>query len=127
MQLKPIYRIRTFVVPEYLEKVIKGVLEMDDLEYGHYKHVVWHSNDGVEQFVPSETSVPTEGNIGETTKVTSVRVEFSIPRDEKLLRNIIENGIYPNHPWDEPVVQVTEELEARKHDSFSSGSSRIGG
>ncbi|SFG28870.1 hypothetical protein SAMN05216353_13236 [Halobacillus alkaliphilus] len=116
MQLKPIYRIRTFVVPEDLEKVIEGVLKIDDLKYGNYKNVVWHSNDGVEQFVPSETSVPTEGNIGETTKVTSVRVEFSIPRDEKLLTNIIEHGIYPNHPWDEPVVQVTEELEARKHD-----------
>ncbi|MCA1012657.1 hypothetical protein [Halobacillus halophilus] len=116
MQLKPIYRIKTYVVPEYLEKVITGVLQIDELGYGHYKNVVWLSNDGVEQFVPSETSVPTEGNIGETTKVTSVRLEFSIPRDEKLLRDIIENGIYPNHPWDEPVVQVTEELEARKHD-----------
>lgn len=25
-------------------------------------------------------------------------------------------GIYPNHPWDEPVIQVSEELETRKCD-----------
>ncbi|MCD5325321.1 MULTISPECIES: hypothetical protein [Pontibacillus] len=115
MKLLPIYRIRTFVVPEHLENVIEGVLAIDELKYGNYKNVAWHSNDGVEQFVPSEDAVPTEGEAGERTKVTSVRLEFSIPRDEDLLKRIIEEGIYPNHPWDEPVVQVTEEQEARRH------------
>ncbi|GGD08046.1 hypothetical protein [Pontibacillus salipaludis] len=115
MKLVPIYRVRTFVVPEYLENVIKGVLQIDDLKYGNYKNVAWHSSEGVEQFVPSEDAVPTEGEVGGRTKVTSIRLEFSIPKDDMLLKRIIEEGIYPNHPWDEPVVQVTEEREARKH------------
>ncbi|SDQ56946.1 hypothetical protein SAMN05216232_2157 [Virgibacillus subterraneus] len=115
MKLIPIYRINTYVVPESLDRVIEGVLSVDGLIYGNYKNVAWHSNDGIEQFVPSENSVPTEGSIGERKQVTSFKIEFSIPRDKNLLSKVIEEGIYPNHPWDEPVVQVTEEYETRKH------------
>ncbi|MGI8314176.1 hypothetical protein [Halobacillus mangrovi] len=115
MKLIQIYRIRTFVVPEYLDKVVHGVLAIDDLRYGNYKNVIWNSEGGIEQFVPSENSIPKEGTIGETTKVNSLKVEFSIPRDEELLAKIIEEGIYPHHPWDEPVVQVIEALESRKN------------
>ncbi|TGB01418.1 hypothetical protein [Halobacillus salinus] len=113
MKLVEIYRVKTFVIEENLEKVKQGVLSIDSLQVGNYKNVMWQSQPGVEQFVPSEDAVPTEGGIGEKTDVASIRLEFSIPRDEALLRKVIEEGIYPNHPWDEPVVQVSEELEAR--------------
>lgn len=115
MKLVPVYRVKTFVIPEYLDRVIEGVLNIDELIYGNYKNVAWQSNGGVEQFVPSEKSIPTEGNLGERTRVTSYRLEFSIPRDDDLLTKVIEQGIYPNHPWDEPVVQVSEEFETRKN------------
>ncbi|MCC2250970.1 hypothetical protein JUJ52_13475 [Virgibacillus sp. AGTR] len=115
MKLVPIYRIHTYVVPESLDRVLVGVLHVDDLIYGNYKNVAWHSNDGIEQFVPSKNSMPTEGDIGERKQVTSFKLEFSIPRDKHLLLKVIEEGIYPNHPWDEPVVQVTEAFETRKH------------
>ncbi|MBA2175888.1 hypothetical protein H0266_13405 [Halobacillus locisalis] len=114
MKLVHVYRVKTYVVPEHLDQVVKGILEVDELQVGHYKNVMWRSTDGVEQFVPSEEAVPTKGTAGERTTVTSFRLEFSIPRDESLLRKIIKEGIYPNHPWDEPVIQVSEELEARK-------------
>ncbi|RWZ54474.1 hypothetical protein EQV77_14470 [Halobacillus fulvus] len=114
MKLVDIYRVKTFVVPEHVDQVVQGILAIDELKVGNYKNVMWQSKDGVEQFVPSEEAVPTEGAAGEKTKVTSLRLEFSIPRDESLLTKVIEEGIYPNHPWDEPVVQVSEEREARK-------------
>ncbi|MCA0970521.1 hypothetical protein LCM20_07985 [Halobacillus litoralis] len=114
MELVKIYRIKTFVIEENLEKVKEGVLSINALQVGNYKNVMWQSQPGVEQFVPAEGSVPTEGEAGERTYVPSIRLEFSIPRDEDLLKRVIEEGIYPNHPWDEPVVQVSEELEARK-------------
>ncbi|MYL50450.1 hypothetical protein GLV98_13210 [Halobacillus litoralis] len=114
MKLVDIYRVKTFVVPEYVDAVVQGVLSIDDLRVGNYKNVMWQTKDGMEQFVPGEEAVPTEGAAGEKTTLTSLRIEFSIPRDESLLTRVIEEGIYPNHPWDEPVVQVSEEREARK-------------
>ncbi|MBN9654767.1 hypothetical protein J0K78_10870 [Halobacillus sp. GSS1] len=114
MKLVDIYRVKTFVVPEYVDAVVQGVLGIDELRVGNYKNVMWQSKDGMEQFVPGEEAVPTEGEAGEKTTLTSLRIEFSIPRDEALLRKVIEEGIYPYHPWDEPVVQVSEEREARK-------------
>ncbi|MGP4062345.1 hypothetical protein [Halobacillus sp. H74] len=116
MKLVDIYRVKTFVIPEYVDSVMQGILSIDDLKVGNYRNVMWQSKDGMEQFVPSDEAVPTEGAVGDKTTVTSFRIEFSIPRDEALLRNVIEEGIYPNHPWDEPVVQVSEEKEARKHE-----------
>ncbi|GGF14581.1 hypothetical protein GCM10010954_11500 [Halobacillus andaensis] len=116
MKFVDIYRVKTFVVPEYVDLVMQGILSIDDLKVGNYRNVMWQSKDGMEQFVPSDESVPTEGEVGEKTTVTSFRIEFSIPRDEALLRKVIEEGIYPNHPWDEPVIQVSEEKEARKHE-----------
>lgn len=115
MRLIPIYRIKTYVVPEHLNEVIEGVLMIDELKYGNYKHVAWHSDNGFEQFMPAKNAAPTEGEHGQKSKVSSIRIEFSIPKDEALLKRIIEEGIYPNHPWDEPVIQVSEELETRKH------------
>ncbi|WP_027955634.1 hypothetical protein [Halobacillus kuroshimensis] len=117
MKLVDIYRVKTYVIPEYVENVIQSVLSVDDLQVGQYKNVMWQTKDGMEQFVPSGTAVPTEGKKGEIERVTSLRIEFSIPRDEDLLTKVIEQGIYAAHPWDEPVVQVTEEREARKHES----------
>lgn len=114
MKLLPIYRIQTYVIQESLEAVLNGVLSIDELIYGNYKNVAWYSSEGTEQFIPSEDAVPTEGSQGERTRLASIKLEFSIPRDEKLLVKVIEEGIYPNHPWDEPVVQVIEALETRK-------------
>lgn len=116
MKLVEVYRVKTFVVPEYVEAVVQGILSMDDLRVGNYKNVMWQSKDGMEQFVPGEEALPTEGKTGEKTILTSHRIEFSIPRDESLLRKVIEEGIYPNHPWDEPIIQVSEEREARKQE-----------
>ncbi|SDJ52637.1 hypothetical protein [Salimicrobium halophilum] len=113
MKLKEIYRVKVFVVPDYVEKVRNGVLTVDQLQVGNYENVCWRSQPGIEHFVPTSGAVPTEGEAGEATEVESVRLEFSIKRDEALLRQVIEEGIYPNHPWDEPVIQVSEELEAR--------------
>ncbi|WBX80608.1 hypothetical protein PD280_01715 [Virgibacillus salarius] len=42
MKLVPIYRIHTYVVPESLDRVLEGVLHVDDLIYGNYKNVAWH-------------------------------------------------------------------------------------
>ncbi|MGP4041856.1 hypothetical protein ACTWP4_18425 [Gracilibacillus sp. D59] len=116
MKLVDIYRVKTYVVPKYVDSVIKGILSIDELKVGNYRNVMWQSKEGMEQFVPSDQAVPAEGAVGDKTTVTSLRIEFSIPRDEALLRKVIEEGIYPNHPWDEPVVQASEEKEARKHD-----------
>ncbi|UOQ49684.1 hypothetical protein MUN88_06275 [Gracilibacillus caseinilyticus] len=115
MKLVEVYRVKTYVVPAYVDRVVEGILSVNELTVGNYRNVMWQSRDGMEQFVPSEGSVPAKGAAGEKTTLTSIRIEFSIPRDEALLRKVIEEGIYPNHPWDEPVVQASEEKEARKH------------
>ncbi|UOQ83690.1 hypothetical protein [Gracilibacillus salinarum] len=115
MKLVDVYRVKTYVILEHVDRVVEGILSIDELKVGNYRNVMWQSRDGMEQFFPSEEAVPAKGAAGAKTTLTSIRIEFSIPRDEALLRKVIEEGIYPNHPWDEPVVQASEEKEARKH------------
>ena len=51
---------------------------------------------------------------GDLLELECVDLEFSIPRDDALMRSVIEDGIMPAHPWDEPGVFVYPVLETRR-------------
>ena len=109
------YRIVVFIPEGAEECILQAVLALDDLQYGSYKGVSWTAAAGIERFTPEPDASPTLGGMGEQVRAPVVRVEFSIPRDNALLQSIIDCAIYPNHPWEEPVISVSETIETRKN------------
>ncbi|MCI5060941.1 MAG: hypothetical protein MRY79_07705 [Alphaproteobacteria bacterium] len=107
MNLVERYRVVTFVPEPHLEKVIEALRNSQMLGYGNYTDVLWFSAPGTEQFKPLEGSNPTQGETGKTEILSSVRLEFSIERDDGKLKNLLNEYLLPTHPWEEPVVYVT--------------------
>jgi len=110
MNLRPVYRITTFVPPEHLERLLAGVTRAVPLGHGDYDSVAWWSAEGTEQFRPLPGARPTAGSAGRLERVATVRVEFSIPRDAALLEKLLREGLLPHHPWAEPALFVDESM-----------------
>lgn len=113
MQILDCYRIVTFVPMSHIEAVIDALCESDMLTYGNYKDVLWFSSPGTGQFTPIENANPTQGGIGVRERAQEARLEFSILRDETKLNELIENVLMPAHPWEEPVIIISETRETR--------------
>lgn len=97
----PTYRVVTFVPADQAETFIEKLSPHIPVFTGNYDHVLWWSEPGTEQFRKKGDSEPPE-------KVSSIRVEFSMQRDNVALQKIIAEGIRPNHPWKEPVILIFE-------------------
>ncbi|MEO8190005.1 MAG: hypothetical protein ABI682_06655 [Acidobacteriota bacterium] len=108
MQFRKVYRVTTFVPPEKVDAVIKSIVAVDPLGHGHYDRVCWRSSGGVEQFRPLEGADPTYGKIGEVAHSSTVRLEFVLPLNPETLRRVLELGLFPAHPWEEPAVFIDE-------------------
>ncbi|WP_404324907.1 hypothetical protein HA399_10450 [Cobetia sp. UIB-001] len=114
IQLVASYRVRVFVLEEYLEKVLASVKTATNLKYGNYDGVSWCSHSGTERCTPRAGCDTYAGNIDEPYMTDSTLVEFSIVRDKKILDQVILS-IFASHPWDEPVISIQETLETRKN------------
>lgn len=110
MPLTRVYRVTTFVPPESLDTLLDSIQAQAPLRFGPYDRSAWWSATGVEQFRPLPGSTPTVGTAGHTERVPTVRLEFAIPRDADLLDRVLNRGLLPNHPWQEPAVFVDESL-----------------
>jgi len=108
MALEHVYRVMTLVPPDGMEGVIEGVISVANLAVGHYDRVLWWSSPGTEQYLPLSGANPRTADIGELRRDPTVRLEFSIPRDEAMLNLVVDEGIRPAHPYEEPVIVVTE-------------------
>jgi hypothetical protein len=113
LKLKPEYRITVFVPPTDLERLLEHIVMITPLAYGLYDNVAWWSHPGTEQFRPLPGSHPARGFHHSIERGSAVKLEFSIPRDEELLDRVINEGIVPAHPWEEPVICVAETLSTR--------------
>lgn len=113
MKLKTVYKITTFVPPEHLDRLLAGILAVSPLRHGRYDQVAWWSVPGIEQFRPQVGSNPTLGQQNQVERGSSVKLEFAIPRDQQLLHRLLQDGIAANHPWEEPVIYVTESASTR--------------
>jgi|ERR1700733_191129 hypothetical protein len=113
MKLKPIYRVTTFVPPEHLDSLLAGILKVVPLQFGLYDQVAWWSSPGIEQFKPRVGSNPTLGSADVLEKTNSVALIFSLPRNEALLEKVLQEGVIPSHPWEEPVVYIDEAMTTR--------------
>jgi hypothetical protein len=110
MGFSAVYRVTTFVPPEHVDHVLEAVAQVAPLSYGRYDRSAWWSAVGTEQFRPLPGAKPTFGEVGTIERVPTVRVEFAIPRDADLLAQVLDRGLIPNHPWQEPAIFVDEAL-----------------
>jgi len=108
MPYRSAYRITTFVPPAHVDSVLEAVERQAPLIFGPYDRSAWWSGVGTEQFRPLADASPTVGRAGETERVATVRLEFAIPRDAGLLERVVEDGLRPSHPWQEPAVFIDE-------------------
>ncbi len=108
MEFRPVWRVTTFVPPENVDAVVDAIVAVNPLGDGGYDRVCWKSAVGVEQFRPLEGSNPTHGKVGEVSRCATVRLEFVLPRVPELLRRVLEEGLYPAHPWEKPAVFIDE-------------------
>lgn len=108
MKLKPIYRITVFVPRAHLTALVDGVRSVYSLGDDYYDNVLWYLEDAREQFRPLDGAMPARGQRGELHEEPVSMLVFSIPRDETLLRAVIEQGIRAHHPWEAPGLFIEE-------------------
>jgi hypothetical protein len=108
------YRIAVFIPREDVEQLLSAVLRVTDLKYGNYSGVTWTSAEGEERYTSMDGASPVVGSIGKQELVRVMCLEFSIPRDQQLLRRVISEAIYSAHRWEEPVISVTEAFDVRR-------------
>ena len=108
MRLLPIYRITVFVPPAHLQALQAGIREVEPLGDERYDQVMWVSAPGTEEFRPLPGSLPTQGQVGELSRLPSVRLEFAIPRDPERLARVLRDGVRAHHPWESPAIFVDE-------------------
>jgi kynurenine formamidase len=101
------YRITTFVPPDHLDTLLEAVERHTPLIFGPYDRSAWWAA-GTEQFRPLPDASPTVGEVGNTERVPTVRLEFTIPRDADLLERIVSDAVLSSHPWEEPAVFIDE-------------------
>ncbi len=108
------FRIKVYVISDYLEKVLDAITSTTNLKYGNYDGVSWCSHPGIERCTPRAGSNTYGGDIDKPFSIASTKIEFSIPRDKELLSKVVES-IFQHHPWDEPVICITESVDTRKN------------
>ena len=107
-QLYKAYQVTTYIPAAEVANVINGILKVWAAKFGNYEHVIWSSSVGKEYFKPLSGAVPKMGSVGQSERIDSVAVNFFIPKNKALLLNIINNGIYPSHPWETPVIKAVK-------------------
>ena len=114
MNLEKVYHVAVYAPPTQVDAILNGITAVTPLRYSNYEKVVWFSEPGTEQFQPATSANPAVGTPGKISRLPSVKIEFAIPRDLDLLKKVITVGIYPHHPWEEPVIIVRKSWAVRK-------------
>lgn len=112
MRKIPAYLIYVYIIDSKKEDLITAIRSVCELKYGSYKNVHWISPPGREYYTMTQDSDP--GNEVNTKKLWSndtVKIEFSIPKDQELLDKLIKK-IYEVHPWKQPVLRIQEVLNS---------------
>ena len=121
MKFVEVYHFRVVVSAGYEAELLHSIEKVVPLTYGNYDRVAWVSSPGIEQcrVLPganpaSQDDLNVIAEEDDLLQMKCVAIEFSIPRDDALMRSVIEDGIFPVHPWDEPVVFVYPGHETRR-------------
>ncbi len=114
MKLIPIYRVSTIVPIDAVLEVQNRILNILPPLFGNYSGVIWTSGVGEERFIPGVAARPGRGAANEPERVAGNEIVFSLPRDPEVLQRVLKEGLFPAHPWEEPVVFVEELFAVQK-------------
>lgn len=113
MRTVRVYNVAVYVPVEYARDFLDKVTTQIPQLFGNYDSCAWWSSEGTGQFRPLEGANPAQGDVGKVERCPEIRLEFSLPQDDAVLAHMVEQVIRPAHPWEEPVILITEALAAR--------------
>jgi hypothetical protein len=121
MKLVEVYYFHVDVPAGYVAELLQSIEKVVPLTYGNYDRVARVSSPQIVQARVRPEANPASRDAlnviaeeDDLLQMECVKIEFSIPRDDALMRSVIEDGIYPAHPWDEPGIFVYPAHETRK-------------
>ena len=123
MKLVETYYFKVVVPIGYEDEILDSIVKVVPLTWGNYDRLASISSpkklqgrvlSGANPNLVSRDGPNIVAEEGVLIQSECVTVEFSIPRDDTLMRSVIEDGIFPAHPWEEPVVFVYPVLETRR-------------
>ena len=126
MKLIEVYYFRVLVPPEYEADLVESIVKVTPLTWGNYDRVTRLCSPETIRCRPlpganpnpvSPVSLDGDADQDEILQEGVVSVEFSIPKDDALMRAVIEDGIFPAHPHDEPGVFVFPAIETRRFET----------
>jgi len=110
MQKTKIYHVAVYIHVDYADEFIKTVTAELPQLFGPYDQCAWWSAPGTGHFRPLEGANPTQGQIGTPETCAEIRLEFNLPHDEAVLERLINEVVRPAHPWEEPVIMVSQQI-----------------
>lgn len=117
--LVPVYLVSVEVPRDnkHPQKVTDAILAHDPLQYGDgYDQVAWESAVGIERYRTLPGTNPTVGTEGYRSSIPSIKLTFMLPRGGQGRRAHLQkvlNAIVAAHPWEEPVICVSEARATR--------------
>ena len=109
-RLERMYLVSVHVPTGSVNKVLQSLAAAVGLEYGKYDQVAFIDAEGLEQFRPLAGSKSGAHESAQTDPSKVVTV--SLIHDATVLRKALD-AIYQTHPYEEPVIYVTEGWRSR--------------
>jgi hypothetical protein len=107
---RKVYKITVYVPEDNFGDFIEAIQDKIPSFGAEYDRVGWWSyafaQGGIEQYRPLEGAHPAKGEIGDTVRAATTRLELHIPFDKEILNNFIAETLIPAHPWESPVIAV---------------------
>jgi dinuclear metal center YbgI/SA1388 family protein len=110
-----LYKLSVFVPQEYKNTLENALFNEGAGQIGNYSECSFES-EGIGSFKPNENSNPFEGEIGERTQTTEVKLEVLV---SKYRLSEVLNAMYENHPYEEVAYDLI--LLSNKNQDFGSG------
>jgi hypothetical protein len=113
-RLERAYVISVHVPSGSVDKVVQALGAAVGLEYGKYDHVAYIDAEGMEQYRPLAGSKA--GAQQTVTTTPSKVVTVSVVHDGAMLQKVVD-AINRAHPYEEPVIYITEGWRSRSTSS----------
>lgn len=101
------YKIAVYVPECNFDDYVNAIQDHIPKAGDEYDRCLWYCL-GVEQFRPLSGVKPVYGETYETVRKPSVKIEIYIPRNRDICMQFIRNVLIPYHPWETPVIQLSE-------------------